>query len=465
MVFSSLVFLFLFLPLFFIVYFLLPGRGLKNLWLLAASLFFYAWGEPVYVLLMIFTIGINYLFALGLERISNKKLLLILAVACNLGLLGFFKYTDFVIGSINGLLGTQIPLMHISLPIGISFFIFQTLSYVIDVYRKEVKVQKNPLFLGAYVASFPQLIAGPIVRYQTIEQELTGRKETVEEFAAGARRFLMGLFKKIVIANHMGVVCDTILGYTAQEAGFAGAWVAVAAYTLQIYFDFSGYSDMAIGLGRMMGFHFLENFNYPYIATSITDFWRRWHISLSTFFRDYVYIPLGGNRVTKGRWLCNLLVVWLLTGLWHGANWNYVLWGLYYGVLLIIEKVFLHKYLEKAGKVLPHIYTMFLVMIGWALFRMEDMSLLGQYLGAMFGGYGAGSLEFFITNQVFQVKYLVALVLGILASTPIFKKWYESWDKRPVGGAVMDVALLFMFVISVFFLNVSGYNPFIYFKF
>lgn len=465
MVFSSLVFIFLFMPIFFIAYFIFKNIAYRNALLLLASLFFYAWGEPIYVLLMLSCITINYILAIIIEKQKNPKFGLILAIAINLLILGIFKYTDFLISSINSIFNISIPLKNISLPIGISFFTFQTLSYVIDVYRKEVKVQKNPLFLGAYVAAFPQLIAGPIVRYQTIEYELVNRKESIEEFAEGARRFITGLFKKIVIANTMGIICDSILATSPSQYQFAGAWLGIISYTLQIYFDFSGYSDMAIGLGRMMGFHFLENFNYPYIAKSITDFWRRWHISLSTFFKDYVYIPLGGNRVKLNRWVVNLLIVWFLTGLWHGANWNYILWGLYYGIILIIEKLFLGKYIEKSGKILSHIYTLFIVMVGWALFRIEDFTQLIEFIKAMFFANGFGNINYFVYIQIFQLKYILIMILAVFAATPVFKNIKNKLESYSYGKIFVDIFLILMFITSIFFLIVSDYNPFIYFKF
>lgn len=453
------------MPIFFIAYFTFKNIVYRNALLLLASLFFYAWGEPIYVLLMLSCIFINYILAIIIEKQKNPKFGLIIAIVINLLILGIFKYTDFLISSINSVFNMNIPLKNISLPIGISFFTFQTLSYVIDVYKKEVKVQRNPLFLGAYVAAFPQLIAGPIVRYQTIEYELINRKESIEEFAEGARRFIIGLFKKIVIANTMGIICDSILVSSPSQYQFLGAWIGIIGYTLQIYFDFSGYSDMAIGLGRMMGFHFLENFNYPYIAKSITDFWRRWHISLSTFFRDYVYIPLGGNRVKLNRWLINLLIVWFLTGLWHGANWNYILWGLYYGIILIAEKLFWGKYIEKFGKLLAHIYTLFIVIIGWALFRIENLSQLTEFIKAMFFANGFGSMNYFVYIQIFQVKYIFIMILAIFAATPIFKNIRNKIESYSFGKIFIDICLILMFISSIFFLIVSNYNPFIYFKF
>ena len=385
MVFSSFTFLFIFLPLVLLTYFLAKKRQYRNIVLLVFSLIFYAWGEPVYVLLMLLSIIVNYFIALKIERRKKgKKKWMIMDVIFNLGIIGFFKYGNFMIQNINSIFHSNIGEMNLALPIGISFYTFQVLSYVIDVYRKTVPAQKSMVNLGMYVTLFPQLIAGPIVRYETVAEEIENRKENFNEVVEGLKRFFIGLGKKVLIANQMALIADTIYGGDLEVTGTIALWLAAISYTLQIYFDFSGYSDMAIGLGRMFGFHFLENFNYPYIAKSITDFWRRWHISLSTWFRDYVYIPLGGNRVNKLKWLRNILVVWLLTGLWHGASWNFILWGVYYGVILIIEKVFLGKLIEKLPKVLQHIYALFFIIIGWVIFRVEDFSQMGIVLQKMF---------------------------------------------------------------------------------
>lgn len=465
MVFSSLSFIFLFMPLFFIIYLLFKDIKIKNIILLVFSLFFYAWGESIYVFLMLGCIIINYLMAVIIEKQKNSKIYLILTVGIDIVILCGFKYTDFLIDTFNFIFNRNIKNLNIPLPIGISFFMFQIISYVVDVYRKEVKAQRNLLFLGAYVSAFPQLIAGPIVRYQTIAKELTDRSISIDNFAVGIRRFIIGLFKKIVLANNVGYVCNSILRTNASDFGFMGAWLGVICYTLQIYFDFSGYSDMAIGLGRMMGFHFLENFNYPYIASSITDFWRRWHISLSTFFRDYVYIPLGGNRVNFKKWIVNISVVWLLTGLWHGASWNFVLWGVYYGLLLVIEKLYLTKYIKNWSRVWQSVYTMFFIIIGWAIFRIEDIGKLIDCIKAMFFYYSIGSIDYFAYIQVFQIKYIIIFVISILAATPVFKYITAKIEKLKYAQILEDIILIIMFIISILFLIVSDYNPFIYFRF
>lgn len=465
MVFSSLSFIFLFMPLFFIIYLLFKDIKIKNIILLVFSLFFYAWGESIYVFLMLGCIIINYLMAIIIEKQKNSKIYLVLTVTIDILILCVFKYTDFLIDTFNFIFNTNIKNLNIPLPIGISFFMFQIISYVVDVYRKEVKAQKNLLFLGAYVSAFPQLIAGPIVRYQTIAKELTDRSVSIDDFAIGIRRFIIGLFKKIVLANNVGYVCNSILRTNASDFGFIGAWLGVICYTLQIYFDFSGYSDMAIGLGRMMGFHFLENFNYPYIASSITDFWRRWHISLSTFFRDYVYISLGGNRVNFKKWIVNISVVWLLTGLWHGASWNFVLWGVYYGLLLVIEKLYLTKYIKNWSRVWQSVYTMFFIIIGWAIFRIEDIGKLIDCIKAMFFYYSIGSIDYFAYIQVFQIKYIIIFVISILAATPVFKYITAKIEKLKHAQTLEDIILIIMFIISILFLIVSDYNPFIYFRF
>ncbi len=466
MLFSSIEFIFLFLPCFFIVYYLLKKTSHRNIFLLLASLFFYAWGEHGYVFLMMFFIALNYLMAVIIDRGWHPRAVLAFTVAANLLLIGFYKYADFFIGTFNSLFATSFPLPHIPLPLGISFFTFQTMSYVIDVYRGDTKVQKNILYLGEYVSSFPQLVAGPIVRYRTVAEEIGERGASLGDMAYGLRRFIFGLAKKVIIANNVAALCDTIFKGTPQEYGAVGAWAGMLAYTMQIYFDFSGYSDMAIGMGRMMGFHFLENFNYPYVARSITDFWRRWHISLSTFFRDYLYIPLGGNRVKKGRWIFNLLVVWLLTGLWHGASWNFVAWGVYYGIILVVEKLLIGKYLEKCGRVVQHVYTMFLVIVGWVIFRMESMGSILDVLSSMFGRNGAGSVSFFVSSQALQGKYALALLLAVLFCTPaLTKTLFRKAETSVTAKVCLNAATVALLLISVLLLVSSSYNPFIYFRF
>ena len=473
MVFSSLLFLFLFLPAVLLIYFLAPKK-LRNGVLLVFSLFFYAWGEPKYVFLMLFTIVLDFFLGLLVDRCRQRgkeqgaRWTVIFAVASNLGLLAFFKYTDFFLGNINGILHTQLPLLRIALPIGISFYTFQILSYVIDVYRGDTRVQRSIVSFGAYVVLFPQLIAGPIVRYQTVAEELDSRRETLEDFSAGISRFMCGLGKKVLLANNVGLLWEEISGLGAANTPVLTAWIGIFAFAFQIYFDFSGYSDMAIGLGRMFGFHFLENFNYPYQAVSITDFWRRWHISLSTWFKEYVYIPLGGNRKGMARQICNLLIVWLLTGFWHGASWNFMLWGVYFGVLLILEKLFLLKWLKSAPRWTAHLYTMFLVLISWVIFAFDNLSAGLSYVQAMFGMTGAGLAD----GRSLYLLYtsLPMLVILYFASMDWGKRllgWISARlkpDSLPLALA-QNAAFAGILLLSVAYLVDASYNPFLYFRF
>jgi alginate O-acetyltransferase complex protein AlgI len=463
MVFSSLTFLFFFLPGTLVAYYAWPDRRWRNTVLLLVSLLFYSWGEPVYIVLFLASCVVNWGLALVMVRChSRKRWLLGGSIALNLLGIGVFKYAGFIVRSLNSALGTAWPVPHIALPIGISFYTFQAISYLVDVYRGSVPPQKNPVLYAAYHAMFPQLIAGPIVRYVTIANEMLGRRESLAEFTLGLERFCIGLGKKVLIANTMGYAADTLLS-TNPMVGALPAWTAFIAYAFQIYFDFSGYSDMAIGLGRMLGFHFLENFNYPYIATSVTDFWRRWHISLSSFFRDYVYIPLGGNRVSTPRWVVNLLVVWGLTGLWHGASWNFAVWGCYYGVLLVGERLLWGKLLERLPVVVQHLYAILAFVIGWVFFRVEEFPTMGRWLAAMFGEYGLGGLT---TLHAMGVLHLWPwFLVAAAASTPWPRRllrWMASYpfaDVVHVGWAVM--ILLWSFAALV----VGGFNPFIYFRF
>lgn len=468
MVFSSYTFLFLFLPITLCIYYIAPGRNLKNLALFVCSLVFYAWGEPVYIVLMIFSILNDYTMARLVDHFKDhkfkSKLFLVISIIINLGLLGFFKYYGFFVENVNSLLGLGLKQHNLALPIGISFYTFQTMSYTIDVYRRKIPVQKNMLTLATYVALFPQLIAGPIVRYKDVAHELEHRKETVKDFTEGARRFMFGMAKKVIIANPMGFIADTIYNGDVTEHGTMILWLAAIGFTLQIYFDFSGYSDMAIGLGKMFGFHFHENFNYPYIAKSITDFWRRWHISLSTWFRDYLYIPLGGNRVKALRWVFNLSVVWFVTGLWHGASWNYVLWGIYYLVLLLLEKQLLGKILSRLPRVVSHIYTLFLVVIGWVLFRLEDLSVLKTVLKKMFVYESSLSSDFLFRYQSLYYA-LPFILLGLIASTPILKKLRGEEGTLSLSTVAIDVLGAVLFVLSIIILAGESFNPFIYYRF
>ena len=471
MVFSNLVFLSIFMPVFFGVYYLLRTRTQRNIALLVASLVFYAWGEPVYIILILCSIIFNYNMARAVEKYQSK-LLLIIDVVVNLLVIGVFKYADFFGSIFAGIFGLKFTTFGIGLPIGISFFTFQIISYVIDVYHKKVAAQKNILFLGAYITGFTHLVAGPIVRYETIAYELEHRVENMTDFSNGLRRFCAGLAKKVLIANNMGALCDSLVAQyyaagaagTPSGAGALGAWLIVISYTLQIYFDFSAYSDMAIGMGRMMGFHYLENFDYPYISRSITEFWRRWHMSLSSWFRDYVYIPLGGNRVKTPRYIFNILVVWALTGLWHGASWNFVLWGAYYGILLLLEKFFLGKALEKIPA-LGHIYTLLIVMCGWVIFRASSLPMAGQLFKSMVGGYGAGSLRTLVNSNILTIPALVFMAAGIVLSMPLSRLLKKKLENVKFGKLAIDAGAVAGVVVSYCFLLNGSYNPFIYFRF
>ena len=468
MVFSSLEFLFLYFPVVLLLYFVTPLKW-RNVTLFAVSLFFYGWGEPVYVLLMLATIFADYLFGrfVGKYRDTDRrraKIWLIAAVIFNLGILGFFKYYNFAVGTISALTGADLPQTDLTLPIGISFYTFQALSYVIDVYRLDANMQRSFTAFGTYVTLFPQLIAGPIVRYQDVDDQLRERTHSMSLFASGVRTFMAGMGKKILLANAAGEIWTRIS--SAGETTVAAAWLGILLYTFQIYFDFSGYSDMAIGLGKMMGFSFRENFFYPYISKSVTEFWRRWHISLSTWFREYVYIPLGGNRRGLARQILNLLAVWLLTGLWHGASWNFVLWGLYYFVLLMLEKTFLLKVLDRLPKVFAHIYTMIAVVFGWWLFVFEDFSAGLTYLSSMFGG--GNSVGFINAGGAAEwISSAGLLVILVIASTPAPRTlFYKLWEKHDGAmRAVSAVLCMAGFVLCLAYLVNSSFNPFLYFRF
>ena len=472
MVFSSLEFLLGFLPCLLVIYFIIPAkvRWLRNLVLLAFSLFFYQWGADQLVLLMVASILVNYLGGLMAGRRDHPVLAKFgvwFAAVLGLGLLGWFKYAGFLAQTVCDL-GFAIPVPHITLPIGISFFTFQGLSYVIDVYRGDAPTQKNPLDVALYVALFPQLVAGPIVRYTTVMEDITHRRETLDEFAAGVTRFCFGLAKKMVIANAMGQIADGVFNQTAANLDPGLSWVGALAYTFQIYFDFSAYSDMAIGLGRMFGFHFLENFNYPYISQSVTEFWRRWHISLSTWFRDYVYIPLGGNRCVKWKHVRNITVVWLLTGLWHGAAWTFILWGVWFCLLLLGEKFLWGGVLNKTPALVRHGYTMLAVVISWVLFRSVDLPQVWAYLGAMFGQTTGlaqdGQAAYYL------LEYWPEWLLAIVASLPV-KGWLQ--EKLKPGGNLGQTILIWapkglalgLLGLSYLKLVTSSFNPFIYFQF
>ncbi len=468
MLFSSMTFLFIFLPCLLLIYYIANNKY-RNVILLVASLLFYAWGEPKYVILMLVSIIINYFFARAIDKFDGKKgirkMFLIISILFNLSFLFFFKYIAFLIQNVNGLFNVNIKAPSLALPIGISFYTFQILSYVVDVYKKDVKVQKSLITLGTYIALFPQLIAGPIVRYSTIEEQLKNRKTTFDKFVSGIKRFIVGLGKKVIIANNMALIADTLFNHAlVTEFSWITIVFALLSYTFQIYFDFSGYSDMAIGLGRMFGFEFLENFNYPYISCSITDFWRRWHMSLSTWFRDYVYIPLGGNRCSKPRWIFNTLVVWLFTGLWHGANWNYIIWGLYFFVILVLEKLFVSKLLNKMPKLIRWIYAFTLINIGWLIFRVENMEILLKLIQNLFT-LKTGDLISDVANNYYLLNNFPYFILALLFSFPIVKFFNDKFKNKTTKTFISDLVIIVLFVLCIICLISNSYNPFIYFRF
>lgn len=466
MVFASVPFLFVFLPAVLAAYFLCPRRW-HNAVLLVFSLFFYAWGEPIYILLMLCSITVSFLAGRALGRThtpARRRAVLSASVAYHLLTLGFFKYADFLIGTVNSLFGLSLPLLSLPLPIGISFYTFQTLSYIVDVYRGVCAPQRRWDWLAMYVSLFPQLIAGPIVRYQTVEQQIAHRTISRAQCAEGVRRFTAGLVKKVLLANNIGLVFTQIMGNGALPQSVLAAWVAVAAYTFQIYFDFSGYSDMAIGLGKLFGFTFEENFNLPYLSRSITEFWRRWHISLGTWFRDYVYIPLGGNRYGWGRQLFNIAVVWLLTGLWHGASWNFVLWGAYYAVLLMVEKLGLLRVLACLPRLLQHAYALFFIVVGWALFACTGPGQLSGVFGALFGLSG---VPLYDASSLFLLKNNALLwLLLVFASTASFARLHTHLlSRRWYAEALCPLGLAAALLACTAFIVSGSFNPFLYFRF
>lgn len=470
MVFSSIVFLFRFFPLFFLLYYLVPER-MKNVILFLGSLIFYAWGEPVYVVLMLFSTVVDYIHGRLLERLRGKraaKAVLLSSVVINLGLLCFFKYADFLIQSVNAAVGTRLPLLGLGLPIGISFYTFQTMSYTIDVYRGQAKVQKNLLDFGVYVAMFPQLIAGPIVKYRDVEKSLHNRRISIVDVSEGLKRFCAGLAKKVLLANNIGELWAFVSAMKLQDMSTLTAWMGILAFSFQIYFDFSGYSDMAIGLGRMLGFSFPENFNYPYISASVTEFWRRWHISLGSWFREYVYYPLGGSRKGLPRQLLNILIVWMLTGIWHGAGWNFLLWGLWFAFALMLEKLFLGRLLAWLPKGIGVIYTLLVALTGWVLFALETPGAIVGYAKSLMGI--AGSLA---DRQGVYLgrQYLVLFLIGAIACTPLPHKFTEYLKNSRTG---FHIALYrfgekfipaAMLILSIAGIVDASYNPFLYFRF
>ena len=455
----------MFLPFVLTLYYITPRR-FRNLTLFIVYLVFYAWGEPWLVILMLFSILLNYtsgiLIGINREKKGLARFIFILSVILNLGLLGFFKYAGFIGETLNMVMPfLNIPILEIALPIGISFYTFQTMSYTIDVYKNTVKVQKNIITFGTYVSLFPQLIAGPIVRYEDVAEQLMHRKETLQGFTDGVKLFLIGLSKKVLLANEMGNLWDAVRE-SGTQSGALGSWVGIIAYTFQIYFDFCGYSEMAMGLGKMFGFDFLKNFDYPYISKNITEFWRRWHISLGTWFREYVYIPLGGNRKGLYRQIINIAVVWFLTGLWHGASWNFILWGLYFGVLLMIEKLFMLKVLKKAPAIISHIYSIIIILFGWVLFYFENLNEMGIFLARMFGSDG------FMMSGDISVKiisYIPLLIVSAITSTPLISKLYHKIKSKPILYVIDNAGCVLALLLCTAALVSSDYNPFLYYKF
>ena len=473
MVLSSLLFLYYFLPISLLAYYVTPKKY-RNLTLLGISLVFYAWGEPVYIVLMIFSSIVDYTHGILIDRYrlnKNKSKLVVFSSICiNIGLLSFFKYGDFFINNINNIFNLNIGLMNLPLPIGISFYTFQTMSYTIDVYREDAPVQRNFISFATYVSLFPQLIAGPIVRYKTVSEQIDKRVENINQFSDGIRRFVIGLGKKVLLANNIGFLWSQIQNHSLNEISVLTAWIGIIAFSFQIYYDFSGYSDMAIGLGKMFGFDFLENFNYPYISKSITEFWRRWHMSLGNWFRDYVYIPLGGNRVNRKRLYINLFIIWFLTGLWHGSNWNFIVWGLYFGIIISVEKAVLLKVLKKIPIFFQHIYAILIVVIGWVLFVFGDFSQGLLYLRIMFGFEN----NILIDSQSIYYLYtnIILFVIVTIGATTLIKRFKEELvkycDNRKLTNlkiVAVNGIYLIIIVFSTAYLVDSTFNPFLYFRF
>lgn len=467
MVFSTPTFLFYFLVITLLVYYVVP-RKLRNGVILLSSLFFYFWGEQLYVAIMLLSTAIDYTHGLLVEKLLAKgerrhaQMAVASSIVFNLALLLFFKYWDFLAGSLQAIGLTFVPVLGVHLPIGISFYTFQTMSYTIDVYRGDARAQRNIINFGTFVTLFPQLIAGPIIKYKDLGDQIDQRTTSVEKFASGVQMFMIGMGKKVLIANNVGMLWDSYKAMAVGELTVAGAWLGVLAFAFQLYFDFSGYSDMAVGLGRMLGFEFLPNFNYPYISRSITEFWRRWHISLSTWFKEYLYIPLGGNRCSKGRQIFNLLVVWAATGIWHGASWNFLIWGLYFWAILMVEKLWLLKWLERLPRVFQHVYALFLILVSWGIFAIEDFGQLGGYLKVMFGLGGVPLAD--ATFGYYLTSYLPVLCVAAIASTPTGVALYRSVPRKVANG-VGAVLILAGLVICTAYLVDGTYNPFLYFRF
>lgn len=469
MLFSSIPFLYYFLPAVIFTYFIVPFK-LKNIVLLISSLFFYAWGEPSFILIMISSSLSAYIFGLLINKYREKnkklsKILMIVSVSITFLFLVIFKYADFIVDNINSIFKSAIPLLKLALPLGISFYTFQIASYTIDLYRGEINVQKNPFKLMTYISMFPQLIAGPIVRYSDVEKEINNRSTTIDDISYGIRRFVIGLSKKVLIANILGEFCD--IAKFNNDMSIVFMWLYVIAYALQIYFDFSGYSDMAIGLGKIFGFNFPENFNYPYISKSITEFWRRWHMTLSSWFKDYVYIPLGGNRVSKLKWFRNILLVWAFTGLWHGASWNFVIWGLFFAVLLIAEKLFLLNILKRIPSIFSRIYTIFFVLISWLIFDSTSLKDIFNFLLVMFG---FANVPFINNTTIYYLdSYLVLFIIAIIGATPFMKQLVEKMRQKNVLNMIINILeiiiLMLLLIVSTAYLIDGSFNPFLYFRF
>ncbi len=468
MIFSSLIFIFIFLPITILIYYISPKRW-KNLVLLIGSLIFYSWGEPVYIFLMIFSTIFNYFSGILIdyyrEKLINKRIILTISLFVNLGILGFFKYSHFIVENINILFNSNMSLEKLSLPLGISFYTFQTLSYIIDIYRDKVPVQRDIISFGTYITMFPQLVAGPIVKYEDIYKDLEERNTDLKLFGEGVELFIIGLSKKVLLSNNIGILWDTIKSTSMDELSILSAWLGILAFTFQIYLDFSGYSNMARGLGKMFGFNLMENFDYPYISTSVTEFWRRWHISLGNWFREYVYIPLGGNRVSNLKNYRNLIIVWFLTGLWHGASWNFILWGLYYGFFIILEKRFLLKALEKINISFRRVYTFLIVVIGWVFFEFESLMEISEYIKSLFFLNGlkltdGDGIYYLYTN-------LILFIIIILVTTPIIENFFEIW-KNKLGkwrSVILPMIYLILMILNTAYLVNETYNPFLYFRF
>lgn len=467
MLFSSVTFIFYFLPITFILYYIVPNK-FKNPILLVASMIFYAWGGLLYFPLLLFSIIVNYILGLKIDKYKDNKgkdrRILIYSIIFNILFLGVFKYSNFLVDNINILFNTSFNIPTIPLPIGISFYTFQAMSYVIDIYRKDGKVQKNIFNLALYISMFPQLVAGPIVRYETVDKQITERSYSFYKFNFGLERFIKGLFKKVIISNTIGELASLIYALPNSEMTVITAWIGAIAYTFQIYFDFSGYSDMAIGLGKMLGFDFLENFNYPYISKSVSEFWRRWHISLGSWFRDYVYIPLGGSRIGTVKLYRNLAIVWIITGIWHGASWNFILWGVYFGIFIILERAFLQKVLNKLPSILQHIYLMIIVIFGWVLFSQSDISSTVEYIKVMLG---IGKYSIFNEYTMFYIRqYWIVMLVAIIVSMPILTKIKDLNIKiRKYIALAKPILVIISFALVTIYLVNSTFNPFIYFNF